>query len=77
MEWGILMIMHMGHGMVVMIKTHDNKVDGCSWFKAIRGRKKRCTVVWMLIYAYTHKCDGAVYDDKGLFINDVITFGGY
>ena len=35
--------------MVVMIKRHDNKVDGWSWFKAIRGREKRDTEVWMLI----------------------------
>merc|ERR1711952_343142 len=28
------------YGMVVMIKRHDNKVDGWSWFKAIRGREK-------------------------------------
>ena len=35
--------------MVVMIKRHDDKVDGWSWFKAIRGREKRDTEVWMLI----------------------------
>ena len=48
--------------MVVMIKKHDDKVDGWSWFKAIRGREKNGwdTVVWMLM----HICDGAVDDDK-------------
>ena len=30
-------------------RSHDNKVDGWSWFKAIRGREKRDTEVWMLI----------------------------
>ena len=34
--------------MVVMIKRHDNKVDGWSWFKAIRGREKTDAEVWML-----------------------------
>ena len=27
------------YGMVVMIKRHDNKVDGGSWFKAINQRE--------------------------------------
>ena len=54
--------------MVVMIKRHDNKVDGWSWFKAIRGREKRDTEVWMLISI------NAIDDDEDLMLKKTALF---